>query len=88
MKQGSSLNVITGSTANHTDLNKAIKKLKEEYIPKRIERAIETFEDKLKLIHVQTKNQLSKKIDPLEHKIDNNKKEIAKLNQILVQIKY
>jgi polyhydroxyalkanoate synthesis regulator phasin len=72
------------NSANFTDLQKQIKKLKEEFIPKRIERAIETLEDKLKLQNVQTKQSLNKKIEPLEKNIENNKKEIAKLNQTVV----
>jgi hypothetical protein len=31
------------------ELQKAVKKLKEEFIPKRIERAIESIEEKIKL---------------------------------------
>jgi hypothetical protein len=31
------------------ELQKTVKKLKEEFIPKRIERAIETLEEKIKL---------------------------------------
>jgi wobble nucleotide-excising tRNase len=81
----SSMNVLAQiNSANFTDLQKQIKKLKEEFIPKRIERAIETLEDKLKLQNVQTKQSLNKKIEPLEKNIENNKKEIAKLNQTVV----
>lgn len=79
------MNVLAQTNlANFTDLQKQMKKLKEEFIPKRIERAIETLEDKLKLQNVQTKQSLNKKIEPLEKNIENNKKEIAKLNQTVV----
>ena len=37
-----------------SELQKAVKKLKEEFIPKRIERAIETLEEKIKLGQVKT----------------------------------
>jgi hypothetical protein len=75
------MNVMAQINSNNfTDLQKQVKKLKEEFIPKRIERAIETLEDKLKLQNVQTKQNLYKKIEPLEKNIENNKKEIVKLN--------
>ncbi len=83
----SSMNVMAQINSNNfTDLQKQVKKLKEEFIPKRIERAIETLEDKLKLQNVQTKQNLYKKIEPLEKNIENNKKEIVKLNQTVLQM--
>lgn len=67
-------------------MQKAIKKLKDEFIPKRIERAIETLEDKIKLGQVQTKSLLQKLLQPIEQKQIQTKNEIERIMSQIASI--
>ena len=54
-------------------MNKTIKKLKEEFIPKRIERAIETLEEKIKLGLVKANLALKTSLLPIQESLESLK---------------
>ena len=64
---------------------KAIEKLREDTVPKKLRKQMDLIDEKLKVITAQSNQNLRKKLDPLSKKIDSVQEDMTKLNKLYLR---